>query len=884
MRKQPVLYVLLGLAVFCGVAYAAMTVPSTIDQPGTQPGEVPNIQPLNRCDNCHAGYDAAVEPVFNWQGSMMANAGRDPIFWATLAVAEQDLDGVGDLCIRCHSMTGWIAGRSKPTDGSALAPADSDGVECDLCHRMTNPDNSEHLGVMNDPFIANDGVEGYYASAMVSLWPGGDKLGPYANATARHRWMQSKFHRSVDFCGTCHDVSNPGVGNLAYNRGAQSSFPIDQVTADGSIDEDPKDYTNKAAFNNPPYQYGIIERTFSEYKAGLISQTLVRDYPSLPADLQGGALEAAYTAALAAGTGGNYEDGTPRYFTCQTCHLPPITGRGATGNAPLRKDLPWHDMTGGNYWMPAAIIHLDAAGKLRLGGGLTATQIAALEDGAARAVEQLRRAASLSLEGNVLTVVNHTGHKLISGYPAGRRMWLNIKWFDVNGNLVREDGEYGPLQVAWDVNSDGAVDANDTVNTIIDLGGANTRIYEAHYGITQEWADQLVALNPAYADLALTYDRITGEPNFWLGDLTLPGDVLKHESFHFVLNNIVKTDNRIPPYGMDRETARLRNALPVPDTQYNGGLGQPYDYFDTFALQPPDGAATATIDLLFQPTSYEYQLFLLKANRGDNPFLAAEGANMFEAWRATDMAAPVVMASAAWQAPGSPPCTAEIPVLTQAVPGDGQVEITWTPVTDPVDGYRVYYEVAGQIQLRYDTFDAVDPLDSVYMDTGLTNGTEYCYRVTSYNTDPAGGIECESDFSDPMLCGTPTGPVPTTVRISQLETGTGTGSLFTVAGVFNVGDNVVIRGQVVDGAGVPVAGAVVNIDITGPDPNTVIAAQLTSTASDAAGNADASWQTQGPWRRQPRTAPGIYTATVTNVTMAGYVWDGVVATVTFEIQ
>ena len=39
---------------------------------------------------------------------------------------------------------------------------------------------------------------------------------------------------------------------------------------------------NKAAFNNPPYKYGIVERTFSEYKAGLISQTRVSDYPNYP--------------------------------------------------------------------------------------------------------------------------------------------------------------------------------------------------------------------------------------------------------------------------------------------------------------------------------------------------------------------------------------------------------------------------------------------------------------------------------------------------------------------------------------------------------------------------------------------------------------------------
>ena len=45
----------------------------------------------------------------------------------------------------------------------------------------------------------------------------------------------------------------------------------------------------KAAFNNFPYQYGVVERTFSEYKSGLLSQTLVSSYPTLPAELQAGA-------------------------------------------------------------------------------------------------------------------------------------------------------------------------------------------------------------------------------------------------------------------------------------------------------------------------------------------------------------------------------------------------------------------------------------------------------------------------------------------------------------------------------------------------------------------------------------------------------------------
>ena len=160
------------------VVNAADVVPETIQQPGTQPGEVSNLESPDKCDNCHGGYNSAVEPAHNWRGSMMAHAGRDPIFWATLAIAEQDFDGAGDLCIRCHSTAGWLAGRSTPTDGSGLAAGDADGVECDFCHKMTNPDDSEHPGFMSPDFVANEpnddpfdwdepnGVEGYYGSGL----------------------------------------------------------------------------------------------------------------------------------------------------------------------------------------------------------------------------------------------------------------------------------------------------------------------------------------------------------------------------------------------------------------------------------------------------------------------------------------------------------------------------------------------------------------------------------------------------------------------------------------------------------------------------------------------------------------------------------------------
>jgi cysteine-rich repeat protein len=664
--------VFLASALAFGLARAATVVPTDIQQPGTQPQEVMNLESPDKCDNCHGGYDTAVEPAYNWRGSMMAHATRDPIFCGALAVAEQDFDGAGDLCIRCHSADGWLAGRSTPTDGSGLAAGDAEGVACDLCHKVTNPDNSEWVGVQNPPFIANDGGSpaiGYYGSGMYSIWGSSDKLGPYSDASARHQFLQSHFHRSVDFCGTCHDVSNPAVGDLAHNNGAQ--VPLTPGSYSG-VPGAPVD--TKAAFNNFPYQYGVIERTYSEYKASLLPTTLVANYPALPADLRGGALQNAYDSAIVAGTGGNYQDGTPRYFSCQTCHLRAVTGQGCNKNPAVREDLPLHDLTGGNYWAPDAIQYLDAQGKLRLGGGLTATQISALNAGKTRAQQQLQSAASLSLAGTVLGVVNHTGHKLISGYPEGRRMWLNIKWYDGSGTLLREDGRYGSLLVS--------INGTPTqINTILDLGDPNTKIYEAHYAITQEWANQLLALGYP-ASLPLSYDRITGTATYTLGQLAAQAPGTYHESFHFVLNNYVAKDNRIPPYGMRYDEARQRNALPVPATQYgNPGPGGTYDYRDAVQLNPPAGAVTASIALLYQPTSWEYVQFVYLANNRQNTFLANEGAYLLEAWLNTGMAAPYVMASTTWPATVATATATRTP--TETPPASATPTRTPTPTAAP---------------------------------------------------------------------------------------------------------------------------------------------------------------------------------------------------------
>ena len=707
------LLVLLFLMTLPVLACAAATVPTEIQLPGTQPGEVSNFESPNKCDNCHAGYNDADtaaagtgepqdEPGTGWRGAGMGNAGRDPIFWATMAIAEQDFDGSGDLCIRCHSTGGWYGGRSTPTDASGLAASDSDGVDCDTCHAMTNPDNSEYVGVMNSPFNANCSVdllvpdkncdtttEGFYGSGMASMWAGSDKLGPYTDADARHQFLPSDFHRSVDFCGTCHDVSNSAVGDLAPNHGAQAGAPavVSSYGSDCDGDGDPETgpclggaVEDKAAFNNPPYAYGVVERTFSEYKASAFPTTRVSDFNNLPVDLRvaEGSIETTYQAALLAGNGGDYADGAVRFFSCQSCHMRPTNSAGANKNGvQIRPDLPQHDHTGGNYWLADMIKYQDARDQLRLGGGLTITQISAIDLGQLRAVEHLRQAASLQVDGNTLKVVNLTGHKLISGYPEGRRMWLNIKWFDSQDTLIREDGAYGPLvdddgNAIMVANPAGGPDVQ--VESLLELDDDHGLIYEAHYAMTQEWAALLIATGKS-PDLVLNYERDSGEADHTLGELAAEEPGSYEETFHFALNNYVSYDNRIPPYGMRYDEARKRNTLPVPNDQYGSpSAGGVYNYWDEFDLNllRPGNAVSADVTLYYQGTSWEYIQFLKEANNGTDPaqggnaFLGAEGVNMLEAWINAEvpvaievggdrkMVPPVVMATVSW---GSTPTT-----------------------------------------------------------------------------------------------------------------------------------------------------------------------------------------------------------------------------------
>jgi hypothetical protein len=190
----------------------------------------------------------------------------------------------------------------------------------------------------------------------------------------------------------------------------------------------------------------------------------------------------------------------------------------------------------------------------------------------------------------------------------------------------------------------------------------------------------------------------------------------------------------------------------------------------------------------------------------------------------------------------------------------------------------VYYDQAGKAQLVADV-----GLNTAYTDSGLTNGQEYCYKVASYYSQ-----DCISGFSN-ILCAVPNNQGHTEIKAESIQTGklekTGKGktatTTFVLTSSFAQGDQIVIQVYVADvSTGLPVPNATVGIQITGPESTT-----LTAGPSTNDGLAEATWQTQTPNKRgQGGTSVGTYTATITGIDAAGYIWDGQVLSTSFTIQ
>lgn len=192
------------------VGGASALLSATASAAPTQPGELVNPLYLpEQCAFCHGYSNAAADldeapysPFNTWQGTMMGNAARDPVFWAGIAVAEQDDPSETHICVRCHSPRAFLAGNGEVTRIQDLQPGEENGVECEFCHRMTE-----------DPGVPAGNAQYTISDTLGALGNNVPRHGPwdYTDGVPEplHEWVYDPYIGESRFCGTCHDVTTP---------------------------------------------------------------------------------------------------------------------------------------------------------------------------------------------------------------------------------------------------------------------------------------------------------------------------------------------------------------------------------------------------------------------------------------------------------------------------------------------------------------------------------------------------------------------------------------------------------------------------------------------------------------------------------------------------
>lgn len=543
--------------------------------PGTQPNADPlefaPVQNSLNCTFCHSGYSLDFAPYDAWVASMKGQAARDPVWHAALTISNQDANLSGESCIRCHAPGAWLAGKSAPGDLSLFQPEDFDSVTCHFCHRLVNPVLGPDSAVgyppselIPDPDPTPD-VEVLDALAKAGLMPikhGNGQFivdpkdvrrGPLDDVPDNMHGLSllgefvpliySPFHTKSQLCASCHDVSNP-----LYMRQPDGTYALNGF--------------------GEPHPTGDLrdmfpeQRTYSEWSQSQFAK--------------GGVYFADQRF------GGNH----PTFVmeSCQDCHMPFYEGGAcAFYEFPpfFERNVPQHSWAGANTWVVGAIKEM-LGDKAEL-VGLTDERVDAQK---ARVIQMLRSASDLAAVQNgaalLVRVTNWSGHKLPTGYPEGRRMWLNVRFFDAADELVAERGGYDIESATLDRDS--------------------TKVYEARHGISEDVA------------------AVVGLP--------------AGKSFHLSLNNVILSDNRIPPVGFSRAAFEEVQAEPV---NYEYADGQ---HWDNTLFTIPSGTAKAVVTLYFQTSSREYMDFLRAAN-----FTDTNGEIAYQAWISQGRSAPVDMAS-----------------------------------------------------------------------------------------------------------------------------------------------------------------------------------------------------------------------------------------------
>ncbi len=549
---------------------AALPLPTTVNdffQPGQQPQPTtiegdPYQQmysSIYNCANCHkvdeAFDDRVMGPFNTWSTSMMAHSARDVIWQAALAISNTESSMSGEYCIRCHAPQSWAAGLSTTGDLSNFTdPEHFEGVSCHMCHRVVDP-----IADIENPVEDNDILQALVNAGTYPDDPGNGRFifdpvdtrrGPEDDWGVNMHGadiLVSPHHNESTHCASCHDLHNP----------LMSENP------DGSHSLNAYDSAHPT---QSPHDMMPEQLTYSEW--------LNSDFADGGVNFPDGRF------------GGDHPTGTMQ--SCQDCHMPKQYGASCifwyVDGIGLSPDIPDHSFVGANTWVLRSVHDMWDPND-------TGLNDEALDRMSAQTESFLQSASDMDLveleDELSVTVTNWTGHKLPTGFPEGRRMWLNVRFFDDEGTQTQENGWYD----------------FDTGDSLLD----DTKVYEIKLGLDAEMA------------------TLTGLPVGETKSLTLANTIIK--------------DNRIPPAGFSNAAYESFKGEPV------GYSYADLQHWDETIYDIPTDAIAAQVTLYYQTTSKEYIEYLRDNSPPDEKGGPSIGQIAYDQWVMHGRSAPVAMDS-----------------------------------------------------------------------------------------------------------------------------------------------------------------------------------------------------------------------------------------------
>jgi hypothetical protein len=393
----------------------------------------------DRCMACHNGLKTStgedVSIGLQWQASLMANAGRDPYWQAS--IRRETLDhptekgDIEDECSNCHMAVQHLANRDagRKTEVFVHLPlqllgkgdhAAADGVSCSVCHQAepaelgTQASFNGNLTIapvvkhLLRPEYGPYNIDAGHQSAMMSSTGGYDP-------------MEGDHMRDAGLCGTCHTL---------YTKARGKDGKVVGVLAE---------------------QMPYLEWQHSDY-----AEPGAENVAGAPVVMSDG-----MTAARAA-------ESKPKPQTCQECHMPEVKGAMAVTAiyGQPRDGMHRHVFVGGNFLMSAMLANHreelaveaqpeELKAQVQRTIEFLQTQSARVEIGAVTPT-----ASGVAFE---VHAQNLTGHKLPTAYPS-RRVWLHVTVRDGSGKVVFESGH---------LNADGSIVGN--------ANDADPSRYEPHF-------------------------------------------------------------------------------------------------------------------------------------------------------------------------------------------------------------------------------------------------------------------------------------------------------------------------------------------------------------------------------------------------------------------